>query len=434
EPPEAEEEQPPEKPGKPIKGPRALAWSVAVLLMLFGLAMTAPALWNAVLGLPALAGLVHEAGGNFESAGRAYDFLYQSDMGAQGLGLSGLGLSSGNFYYERQYAIASRRDGPLAVLQSEDLPPISQVFPARAPRRLRAFAAQCEAISGIIENYYAYLQALGEPAEGQSESGWLLDGLEAVRGEDDQADARGLYYETLALMHTAGYPEEKQANLDRIDALKGDPAGEFWMYEGAQLYFAFGDGDYGAVSALCEARLRRNRQDFTAMQYRVKALYLSEGEGKAFAAADAYAKRPAAKDYMQLARAEVFYRQGKYEEAVALCDAILDKADFAAPAATQAQQEDLRMAALAADVKSVALLLQDKPREAIELLETARGNPYTLLAAYAAAGEWENETAQNMVMMLAYYGYEVPQAVMDLSEGTTTVEKIFTEGWGGFDA
>jgi len=429
-----EEGQPPEKPEKPIKGPRFWAWSVAVLLMLFGLLLAAPAMLNTMLGLTALTGLANEAGRKYESAARAYTSLYQTEMGAEGLGLGMLGISSGNFYYERQFALVGKLDGPLGLLQSEELPPMSYVFPERIPRGLRKLAAQCDELTEIFENYYGYLQALGEPAEGESESEWLLEGLEIVRGEDPQADARGLYYETVALLHTAGYPEQKQASLERIAALKKHPAGAFWMYEGAELYFALTDGDYDAVAALCGARLRRNREDFPAMRYRVKALYLSGGEAMALAAADSYAKRPAARDHMQLAKAEIYYRQGEYDKAVALCDGILDKADLDAPAATAAQEAAQRSAMEAADVKSIVLLLQDRPEEAIELLETSRGNPYTLLAAYAVAGEWESERVQGIVMMLAYYGYDIPQAIEDLNEGKTTIAEIFTEGWGGFDA
>ena len=430
--------QSPEKPAKPIKGPRFLAWSVAVLLMLFGLVLTLPALWNLVLAIPALSGLVNEAGRRYDTAMEAYELLYNTDMTAQGWGVPG--LTSGKFYYERLYIVMDKREGPLAIIRSQDLPPISSVFPERMPRSLRRISAQCGALSGIAEALYGQLSDLGQPAEGQGESEWLLEALETVRGADEQAQAHRLYYEAIALMHTAGSPGQKQTNLARIEALKQDPAGAFWMYGDYELYFAFQDEDYDALAAAFDARVKRDRQDLASMQRRVKALYLSAGEAKALAAAKKYARRPAAKGIAQVAKAEVCYRQGKYDEAIALCDGILEKA---VPASGTADGKGDYAAMEAVVVKATALLLQGKPGEAISLLEAVQedpyGNaslafPYTILAAYAAQGEWDGEKAQQLAMMLTYYGYDIPQSVTDLGEGKTTVEEIFTEGWGGFDA
>ena len=431
------EEQPPEKPAKPIKGPRFLAWSVAVLLMLFGLVLALPALWNLVLSIPALSGLASEAARKYDSAAEAYELLYSTDMTAQGWGVPG--LTSGKFYYERMYVVTDKREGPLAIVQSQTMPPISDAFPERVPRSLRKIAARCEALSGIVDAFYELLSGQGQPAEGQGESEWLLGVLETVRGADGQADAHGLYYEAIALMHTAGDSEQKQANLARIEALKKHPAGEFWMYGDYELYYALQDEDYAALAAAFGARAKRDREDFASMQRRVKALYLSAGETEALAAAKKYARRPAARNIAQVAKAEVCYRQGRCEDAIALCDGILEKA---VPAAETADGKGDFAAMEAATVKATALLLQGRPGEAVELLEAVQENPYggasvsfpyTLLAAYAVQGEWEGEAAQQLAMMLSYYGYDVPESIADLGEGKTTVEKIFTEGWGGFD-
>ena len=436
-----------EKPEKPIKGPRFLGWTVAVLVMLFGLMMLVPSVWYAVLALPAAGGLISEAGRNYESAAEAYEFLYNTDMSAQSFGLSG--ISSGNFSMERQYAVWGKLNGPMFIVQhmmEGNIPPIADAFPSGVPRSLRELAAQCDELTEIIESYYAQLNSLGQPAEGQSESEWLLETLEGVRAQDKKADARKLYYEAIALMHTAGDPAQKEANLARIALLKKDPAAGPWMYEDTEFYYAREDGDYAALKASCDARLKRNREDLLAMQNKVKALYLGEGAKPALAAADAYAKKPAAKNSMQLAKAEIYYRDGDYEKAVALCDAVLAEVDFAVPAATSAEVTAQRAAMEAAGVKGVVLLLQGNPEEALKLLndtwDAASINSvspsltfvYTVLTAYAAGGEWQGEEAQGLVMQLAYSGYKIPQAVTDLSEGKTTVEKIFTEGWGGFDA
>jgi len=437
-PPQPEEDQ--AKPEKPIKGPRFWAWSVAVLLMLFGLGMLVPAVWNAMLVPPAVSGLVAEAAGNYESAMEAYGQLYQTDQETQALGLPALGLSSGTFPMERQYIILGKLYGPLYFVRYQMS--ISMSF-QRVPRGLRKLAAQCDELSGILDGVNVQLEALGEAAGGQ-DSAWLLAGLEAARAADEKADARELYYQAIALQFTAGDPEQKQANLDRIAALKADPGGRFWMYEDVEFFFASQSGDYDTLAAISDARMKRNRQESQAMQDKIRAVFLGNGADKALAEAKALGRRSAARDSMQLAKAEINYRQGKFDQAIALCDAILDKADLAAPAETPAQTTALRSALEAAGVKGVVLLLQGKPGDAAALLnstwDAAEMNGvsprlnyvYILLAAYIAGGD--EDGASGLAQQLAGSGYAIPQVISDLQEGGTTIEKIFTEGWGGFDA
>lgn len=439
----AEEEEPPAKPEKPIKGPRFWAWLVAVLLMLFGLVLTVPALWNAVLAVPALVGLADEAGRKYTSALEAYSQLDTLDMSTQGIGLPG--LSSGNFSMERRYIVWSRLYGPLAIVQSQ---PLENYFPegTRMPRSLRGLAARCDEIAAILEGFYAQLDATAQPAEGQSESEWALAALEAARALDDKAGERALYYDTIALQIGTGDPEQKEASLARLEALRKDPAAEPWMHEDIALYFALQDGDYTAMIPMCDARVKRNREDFLTMQYKVKALFLSGEEDKAFKTAAAYGRRAAAKTSMRLTEAELYYRKGEYGKAIALCDEILGAVDFDAVFTTVAELTPLGPAMEAARVKAVALLLQGSPEEARDLLKGAMEdagaylqymnvdmNAYacTLLVAYTETGD--EEEAASLEAQLVYSG-NVPQAVTDLRTGNTTVEKIFTEGWGGFDA
>ncbi|MCL2301240.1 MAG: hypothetical protein FWC27_13950 [Firmicutes bacterium] len=442
--PEEEQAVPEEKPEKPIKGPRFWAWLIAVPMMLLALGLSIPAMWNLMLTVPALTGLASEAGRNYESASEAYDFLYNTDLTAQGFGLSG--LSGGTFYFERQFALMGKTDGPVAIASNQEIPRMSEYFGERVPRSLRKLSAKCEVLYGILDGFYEQMNQSAQPAEGQSQAQWQLAGLEAARALDKDAKAHALYYKCLALYIGAQDGDLRKDNLKLIKELRADPAAEPWMYEEPALLIARAQEDYGTLLSLSDARLKRNRQDYTAMQVRVKALFLGGSADKALAAADRYGKRGAVKDSMQLAKAEIFYRQGDYDKALALCDAILDKADFDTPAADSAQAAAQRAAMEAAGVKGVVLLLQGKPEEAAKLLkytwDAAEANSatpslnyvYTLLAAYAAGGDLEGEEAQNTVMMLTYSGYSVPQAVTDLAAGETTAEKIFTEGWGGLDA
>jgi len=440
---EPEEEQPPAKPEKPIKGPRLWTWLVAVLLMLFGLLLLLPAMWNAVLAVPAVAGLVNEAGRKYTSALEAYAQLDTLEMSTQGIGLPG--LSSGNFSMERRYVVWNKLYGPLAIVQSQ---PLEQYFPegTRMPRSLRGLAAQCGEIAAILEGFYAQLDALMAPAEGQSESEWALEALEAARAQDSKAGARALYYDTIALQIGAGDPEQKEASLVRLEALRKNPAAEPWMYEEIALYYALQDGDYAAMIPMCDARVKRNREDYFTMQHKVKALFLSGEEDKAFKTAAAYGRRAAAETAMRMTEAELYYRKGEYGKAIALCDGILDAVDFGAVFTTVAELAPLGPAMEATRVKAIALLLQGSPEEARDLLNDtmeAAGQylqyisvdlnayAYTLLVAYTEIGD--EAGAANLEAQLASGG-SIPQVITDLKAGNTTVEKIFTEGWGGFDA
>jgi len=443
---EEEEEQPPKKSDKPIKGPRFWTWALAVLLMLSGLVMTVPALWNLMLILPAVSGLVSEAGGKYESAQEAYGYMESLESGIQGFGLDMIGLSSGNFTMERRYAIWNKLYGPLVIARNQ---PLEQYFPAgtRMPRSLRRLAAQSGALTDILEGFYTQLEITMGPAEGQSESEWALEALEAAQALDGQADARALYYESIALQIAAGIPARGEDSRARLAALRKDPAAEPWMYQDAALYFAREDGDYNALAALCDARLKRSREDVMAMQYKVKATFLAGQAEKAFKAADRFARRSAARDGMLLAKAELHYRQGEYGKAIALCDEILDAVDYGAEITKMADLAPLESALAAARAKAVALLLQGKPGEAMDLLNETMASAgmymqymnfdyssyiYTLLAAYIESGDEEGFAA--MEAQLAFSGGGAPQAITDLREGKTTIEKIFTEGWGGFDA
>jgi hypothetical protein len=60
----------------------------------------------------------------------------------------------------------------------------------------------------------------------------------------------------------------------------------------------------------------------------------------------------------------------------------------------------------------------------------------TLLAAATEAGddEYYDSFMENQMLDYIYSGYSLPPALEDLRAGRTTVEAIFTEGWGGFEA
>jgi len=406
-----------------------------VLTMLFALPALLAASINLELTVPAVRGLAAEAARNYNDAQRAYRQLEEIDMVARSM-LPG--LSSGSFLMERQYAVLGTLYGPLGM---RSMPPISETF-ARVPKSLRKLSQQYNAFYGIVNN----LQGLPGPAEGEDENEYFLAALEILRDADGPGQANKPYYEAIALLNTIGDPAQKQANLARIATLKADPASEPWMYEEAEFYYAREDADYAALAALCDAHLERNRQDHTYMAIRVKSMFLAGRAEEALAAADAYAKYAEVRDSVWLVKAEIYYRQGEYGKAAALCDEVIGNRDFSAPLASQEDADAALPALEAVSIKGAALLLQGKNQEANDLLvgvwEGIRNNgmgltaqyAYTMLISHIAAKDDSGAKALIETLQNEYGVATLPQAITDLQEGKTTVEKIFTEGWGGFDA
>jgi len=343
---------------------------MALLMLLFALAIAAPAMWNTSQGLQAFSGLLSEAKKNYTSALNTYTLLHETDLRTDGWDLLGndLGLDSGNFPMERQYIIEGKTVGPLYFMYSGSLPRITDVY-SKAPKSLRRLSAQCNIIGSILEGLGTVLQA--PAAEGQPTAEWQLAGLEKVHGADEQAKERKLYYDSIAVHIAASDPGMKPVNLLRIAELRKEPAAEFWMYEDTAFDYAVEDGDYAAVIAFCDTRLKRNREDLLAMQYKVKALFLNGDAEKAFAAVEDCAKHPLAADVMQVAKAELFVRQERYEEAVFLCETVLNQAAPTEPLQSQVELQSLQCAMEAARIKALALLMMGNAEEARNMLFNA---------------------------------------------------------------
>jgi hypothetical protein len=140
---------------------------------------------------------------------------------------------------------------------------------------------------------------------------------------------------------------------------------------------------------------------------------------------------------MLLYKAEMKYRDGAYDEAIALADEVTANA--------QADEAYAAYIPEAAAYKAVALLLSDRAQEALELLrpfveegaQVSNSFVSTLLAAAVAAGDeayYDSFEQEQLEIFTYYYGYSMPDSLEALKAGETTVEAIFTEGWGGFDA
>jgi len=428
--------QPEEDAPKAIKSPGALAWLVAILVMFFGLVMFMPFLCNTLLGLFALDGLVKEATKDYEGAQEAYGFLEQTEMEIAMLGSQVFALGDGSvpaytigsFVNERLLVMFSRQWGPMSQYTMQYF---SQWFPegTRVPRSLRLLDDIVQAATNVREE-----RGL---ADEEDEDAYRR-AIAAAREKDKRR--RALIYDVLELYALADESIVSDEVGQLLETLQKARGSKPWMYEDVAQGRAIFMGDFEYVVRQCEERLRRDDKDYSAMLFHVKALYLTGEKEKAYALAESYSgEHSILVSWMLLYQAEMKYRDGDFEAAVALAD------EVAAAAAADPQLAQYAPEALS--YKATALLLSGRAQEALDLLRgSIEENSYdignntvsTLLAAALAAGDEDYYEAfmESETMMIAqiYYGYAVPLIIEELKAGETTLEAIFTEGWGGFNA
>ena len=429
---EAEEEKP--KASKAIKGPGAFAWLAAILMMLFGLVMFIPSLCNAILAIPAISGLLAEAANQYQSAYEAYDFLAEIEPSIAQLGEavfvpgSGAapGYTTGNFIQERQLLSVSQQAGPMSQYTMQYF---SMWFPegTRVPRSLKMNSAVAQVVANMNEQL---------DTEDEDDVRYLNAVKAARKADTDKSHA--LLYDVLELYEYADQSLVSDELGERLDAIKNARGSKPWMYENIAFYRAIRMGDYDFVARQSADRLKRNGESYDSMLFQVKATYLTGDKKKAYELAVKYGENDVVANMMLLYTAELKYRDGDYGEAIALAD------EVAANAAGDPQLA--QYVSEAAAYKAVALLLSGKAKEALAFLrqaveensEVSNNFISTLLAAAITAEDWEyyESFMDSQEMMMAQYvnGYSVPTVLEELKAGQTTLETIFIEGWGGFDA
>ena len=268
---------------KPIKGAGFWAWLVAGLVMFFGLFMLIPAALNTALGSYALLGLLHETGGDYESAIAVYFMGIENDIEAWAVDNFSFGNSPApgfttmDFGLARYLGIIGRQAGPLDFSQDRELVRLLDMF-ERVPRSLKSLAAQVEIIAGL----FAAAEELAWELEAQPSIEQELQLLESLRAQDEQAGRNKLVYDAVALLWLAIDDLFSEEVAARLEALKSARGSELWMYdavasaletnlpleEAKQLYHA---GNYDQAIALCEALIAEDnstaqRMNATAIQ------------------------------------------------------------------------------------------------------------------------------------------------------------------------
>ena len=433
---EIQEEEAP--PPLPRKTPGALAWVVALLVTLFALVMLIPAVMNASLASYALQGLGRELRGDYRGAIEAYAALEAEagDIEAWAADNFSFGrwtperapaFTTNHFGLQRYIGILGRLHGPLVFWhmemdrQQQWQQPLLGFFAGRMPRHLRDFAAQVDTIGLIqleIQNHFT-----DDPAQD-------FQAIEAARAQDALAAERRLYYDAIALMWLASEDPASDEVGQRLVALQNEAGHARWMTADVALTRARVMGDYALLARLSEQAVAHDRGDAVAMELHVRALFLSGAAQQAHETAVRYARNARMHDVMQLIRAELFYREGRYDESIALAEEIIAAQD-------PLDSDEAHMEATA--IKGIALMLRGDADAAFALLQPYLDAPfhptinlyYAALAAAFVAGEFEFLDA---ISPPEFRQYDLPQALIDLIAGETTLATIYTEGWGGMDA
>ena len=214
------------------KGAGGWAWSVAVMVMLFGLFMLIPAGLNTALGAYALLGLSHEAMGDYESA----IAIYSMDMGQEieawavdnfSFGNSEApGFTTNNFGIARSLGIISKQASPLDFVRNQQFMSLFGQL-NRVPRSMKDFAAQVELIDGLFAAVEELAWELGTQPTIEQE----LQLLETMRVQDRNATRHKLIYDAVALFWVAMDDLASEEVTERLEALMSEPGSEAWMYE-----------------------------------------------------------------------------------------------------------------------------------------------------------------------------------------------------------
>ena len=422
------------------------AWLAAIGVFLFALAAFVPALWNTQLTLSAVKGLSMEAQRRYSSASDAYSVLAAQDQTAQQWSAENFSFgsseapvfSSGNFVLQRFAFLIDKLNGPYSLQQFMTQYPYFNpegTLP-RYPRYLKPALAKVDALDAVSQLINDAIDPSYDEADPGAQAKLVLDAIRSVR-KNDANKAYVRFCDAIELDQISyADPTSKEAG-ELISALKKAPGSESWMYVGAEYTRARAMEDHETLADIFSHEFTRNREDYSALANWAKALHLTGNTKLAQKLIKQYDREESA-IYIQVLQAELLIREGKYDEAVKLCDAALKNAPSPASETTpQTVQGDSAMELVAH--KGAALLLQENAQEALDLLRNTLDEPYgkpgtnylgTTLAAAALTGDAEYLNWMLEQMQMA--GYEIPEEIQQLQKKTITLKEIYTTGWGGF--
>ena len=439
--PEEDDDDEDDEPASDSNKIRFGACLAAIGVFLFALAALIPSFWNTQLSITAIKGIAYDAMHRYDSANTAYGELYMQDQAAAEWSAENFSFGSsdapvltiGNFAVQRFAYLISKTENPYAAQQT-----LANYLPAnvRTPRYLKPTIAKAEAQLKVYERIDSVLDpAINEATAKEDVAAFVLEGVLAARKDDPDAAAHAVFYDAINLDQTALLDPASEETGKLLAALKKKPDSEPWMYHQIEVERAKKLGDFKPLAALFAKAYARNRDDLLSLVGQGKALHLSGDKEKAQKLIKQYNRGDSA-NYMQALQAELLIRDGKYEEAIKLCDEVL-KTAVIPESQDEAQSPPCLGAMEAVAQKGIALLLQGESLQALNVLRSTLDAPYgipgtnylgTILAATILA-----EDAEYMQWLLEQLGeYEIPAGITKLQEKTITIEEIYTDGWGGF--
>ena|GEM_PF-5928117 len=422
------------------------AWLAAIAVFLFALAAFIPALWNTQLSLSAVKGLVMESRHRYSSASDAYGALAAQDQTAQqwaeenfSFGSSEAPVfSAGNFVLQRFAFLIDKLNGPYNLQnfmgQQPYFNPEGTIVP-RYPRYLKPALAKVEALDEASQKVNDAIDDSYHEADPETQTTLVLEAIQAVR-KSDKDETRNLFYDAIELGQLSMADPTSKETGKLLAAVKKAPGSEPWMYVSVEYARAMEAEDYQTLAGFFSREFTRNREDYSSLAIWIKALHLNKETKQAQKLIKKYSSGEPA-NLIQAMQAELLIRDGKYKEAVKLCNAVLKNPPPPLDGTTpQTMQGD--GAQEAAAQKGAALLLLGEAQQALDFLRPLLDAPYggsstyigTLLSAAILAGD--DAYLAQVTGLLMQEGYEIPEEVTMLMDGTITLEEIYTTGWGGF--
>ncbi|MDR3314136.1 MAG: hypothetical protein LBS96_06730 [Oscillospiraceae bacterium] len=431
---------------------KKIGWGFAVILaVVFALPALGLAIGNGYIALPALQGLYCGNQRRVVSAEAAYETAFDRAAKAEEVRLKLFNVKSVNGETAAEaptgFSIGSFANARIALLLRKTGGPLVSAEwvngflegGARVPKSMEPLVAEFQEMEAFFSEISytlnsAYSAAMPEDEETEAPENsavmaLLLEALESSRASDEDAEKHAPYYDYYTCNILMDQPEQLKPLLAEMKK-----AGrESWVYEDVERYMALQEQEYATVVKLSEGRLARNAEDSEALLEQVRALWL---QGK-----QAEAERLAAKKQTgalmqataKVARAELLYRDGKFAEAIALCDAVIEEAQ----AAPESDSTRGARAGAAVTAKAIALLLQGDGADASALLKDTTQQDYAaqlgtpfFCVALAAAYQNDSEFYQSIAYLFDNSGVAIPQEIQDLIFGETTIADIFQKGWG----
>ncbi|MCR4615015.1 MAG: hypothetical protein K5756_02560 [Clostridiales bacterium] len=277
----------------------------------------------------------------------------------------------------------------------------------------RLFEDTYDLVSNEFQSIY---ETTGEP-----DFDTMIAKIDQIAQENDNVHKPALEYIKYYLAKNSGAPEDvQQSYLEQLEKKYPDCV---WLYLNPLLNLYFDAGNYNKVIGCCDKILKINVNDVSAMTYKARAYYNLDKQDKVDETVKLLEKNCTenSKSKVNAFKAELKRRDGKFDEAIAICDNEIEKY----PKKEEAYRQ-----------KAIALMLKGDMKGAHETIliayEQADDASFNMLEilAITANKTGDKEKIEEIENIFSYYGGSLSSKAQACIEGTMTVEQIFMEGTG----